>query len=74
MSLKIEPTIEQSVTRITCPICKRNVKGIGLLKGSVVDGLTFKCSRCNRFWIVKSAQPKKAESVTLSASMRITSL
>lgn len=64
MHLKIMPTTEQPITRIVCPSCKEKVKGVGILPGCEIDGLTFKCKRCNRLWVIRN---EKAESKTLSA-------
>jgi uncharacterized Zn finger protein len=54
MPLIITPTDRTDITRIVCPECKEKVHLVGLLKGSKIDGLTFRCKRCGRFWSVKS--------------------
>lgn len=54
MSLKIIPAEKQEITRIVCPACKEKIRGVGLLKESRIDGLTFKCNRCRNLWSVKS--------------------
>lgn len=51
--MTIRPAEEQKVTRIYCPSCKEKVHGVGLTKGAMVEGLTFKCKRCGRFWEVQ---------------------
>lgn len=51
--MTIKPGIEQKVTRIYCPSCKEKVHGVGLIKGAAVEGLTFKCKRCGRYWEVR---------------------
>lgn len=54
MPIIITPTERQEITKIVCPDCKEKVKGVGLLKDSKIDGLTFKCNRCKKLWSIKS--------------------
>ena len=42
----IPPTTKGDMTKIACPCCGERVRGVALLKGSVVQGLTFTCKRC----------------------------
>lgn len=46
----ILPTEVSDITKIQCPSCGEKVRSIGLLKGSRVDGLTFKCRKCGKLW------------------------
>jgi uncharacterized Zn finger protein len=52
--LKMTPAETAEVTKISCPKCNEKVPRVGLLKGSKVEGLTFKCKRCGSFWEVKT--------------------
>ena len=52
--LKITPCEKQDVTRLVCPACKEKVRGVGLLKGSAVSGLSFSCKRCHERWRVET--------------------
>lgn len=52
--LKIKPVESSGVTKISCPLCNEKIPRVGLLKGSRVDGLTFKCKKCGNFWEVKT--------------------
>ncbi len=52
--LKITPTDTQQVTKLICPHCNERVPRIGLLKGSKIDGLTFKCKKCSKTFEVKT--------------------
>ena len=52
--LKITPTEASEVTRLKCPECEEKVPRVGIKKGSLVDGLTFKCKRCGKLWSVKT--------------------
>ena len=54
MPLKFTPADKTDITRIVCPECNKKVRSVGLLKGSRIDGLTFRCKRCGRFWNVTS--------------------
>ena len=44
--LEIVPAERQEVTKLVCPDCKERVKGVGLAKGSNIDGLLFTCRKC----------------------------
>ncbi len=55
----VRPAMVQDVKRISCPSCKEKIHGVGLTRGAKVDGLTFKCRRCGRFWEVQ--QEKSGE-------------
>lgn len=52
MPIYINPAERTGVTRVVCPDCHEKVKGIGLLPGSTIRGLTFRCHRCGKFWSV----------------------
>lgn len=56
MSISVTPTERRSekgeITRIICPNCGEKVRGVGLLKGSRVDGLVFRCRKCGEFMTV----------------------
>lgn len=54
MPIVITSTSNQEITKIVCPDCKAKIHGVGLLKGSKIEGLTFKCKRCGKLWAVKS--------------------
>ena len=54
MSIIISPTEKQEITKIVCPDCKEKVKGVGLLKDSKIDGLTFRCRKCGAYKTVKT--------------------
>ena len=54
MPISITPTKTQDITKIVCPDCKERVRYIGLLKGSKIDGLAFKCSKFGKLCTVKS--------------------
>ena len=54
MAIVMKPTEKQEITRLHCPACAEKVRGIGLLKGSHIEGLTFKCKRCGKFFSVKT--------------------
>ena len=47
-------TKPQEVTKLSCPACKEQVSRVGLIKGSTVDGLSFKCKKCGKLWVVKT--------------------
>ena len=60
--LRMIPTTSvKGVTRIICPACGERAKRIGLLPGSRVEGLTFRCKRCGRFWEVISEPAETAK-------------
>ncbi len=50
--LKIIPTEGADITKIICPHCNERVRGVGIRKGGVISGLTFKCRRCSMLWAV----------------------
>ena len=54
MSMLVVPAKKEEVTKIICPDCGEKVKGVGLLKGSRVDGLVFRCKKCGAYKEVKS--------------------
>lgn len=54
MSIIITPTDSYDVTKLVCPQCGERVKGVALRKDSKIEGLTFKCKRCGRFFSVKT--------------------
>lgn len=54
MPIIITPTERQEITKIVCPDCKEKVKGVGLLKDSKIDGLTFRCRKCGAYKTVKT--------------------
>lgn len=57
--LKITKTTEAQVSKIECPLCGKRVPKVGLLKGSHVEGFTFKCSQCGNYWEVQTTEDKK---------------
>lgn len=57
---RVEKTEVAKVTKIQCPDCKERVPMVGLLKDSVIEGLTFRCARCRQYWKV-SANSVKTE-------------
>ena len=50
----IVPAKESEVTKLVCPHCHERVQRIGIVKGSKIEGLTFKCRRCGQLWEVKT--------------------
>lgn len=50
----ITPAETSTVTKIVCPHCKEKVSRIGLLEGSKVEGLTFRCKKCGKLWHLKT--------------------
>lgn len=54
MSMLVVPAKKEEVTKIICPDCGEKVKGVGLLKGSHIDGLVFRCKKCGAYKEVKS--------------------
>ena len=52
--LFIYPAGESTITKILCPRCKERVPRIGILAGSKIDGLTFRCKKCDGLWQVKT--------------------
>lgn len=59
--LMIDPIDPAEVTKINCPACGERLPRVGLLKGSHVNGVTFKCKRCGRIWEIK-AEPEMDKS------------
>lgn len=43
-----------TLTKIACPECGEKIPRVGLLRGSKIEGLTFRCRRCGRLWEVKT--------------------
>ena len=54
MSIIITPTDSREITKLVCPECGERVKNVALRKDSRIEGLTFKCKRCGRFFSVKT--------------------
>lgn len=55
MALTITPAKpSKEITRLECPACREKVRGVGLLRDSLVDGLTFTCKRCRALWHIKT--------------------
>lgn len=54
MPIIIKPTDTKDFTKLKCPACDQRVKGVGLLKDSKVDGVTFICAQCRRTWVIKT--------------------
>lgn len=52
MPIIIKKTDRKDFTKLVCPDCGERLKGVGLLKDSRVDGLTFKCNKCGATWTV----------------------
>lgn len=52
--LHITPAQGAAITKIMCPGCNEKIPRIGLLPGSKIEGLTFKCKRCGALWEVKT--------------------
>lgn len=52
MPIIMKKTDRKDITKIVCANCGERVKGVGLLKDSRVDGVTFKCSKCKTAWII----------------------
>lgn len=52
--IKITPAPSAANTKIICPACNEKIPRIGLLPGSKIEGLTFKCKRCGALWEVKT--------------------
>lgn len=52
MPIIMKKTDRKDITKLVCPDCAERVKGVGLLKDSRVDGLTFKCKKCGTAWII----------------------
>ena len=54
MPINITPAEKRDITKIVCPGCGERLRSVGLLRGSKIEGLTFKCKRCEKLWNVKS--------------------
>ena len=54
MAITITPTEDHEITRLVCPECGAKVKDVALQKNSKIDGLTFRCKRCGRYFSVKT--------------------
>ncbi len=54
MPISITPAEKAEITKIVCPHCNERVNGVGLLRDSRIEGLTFRCKRCGEFWHVKT--------------------
>jgi hypothetical protein len=50
--ITITPTSKSNVTKLACPDCKEYVRGVGIEKGSTINGLILTCKRCKRDWSV----------------------
>ncbi len=51
--LKITPIeATQQVTKLSCPCCNERVPQVALTSGSKIEGLTFKCKRCGKYFSV----------------------
>ena len=50
MPIVIKPTDTKEFTKLKCPRCGHRVKGVGLLKESRINGLTFICTECKNTW------------------------
>lgn len=50
MPIMIKRTDRKDITKIVCPGCGERVRGVGVLKESRIEGLTFKCKRCHSAW------------------------
>ena len=46
---QVEPS---SITKIVCPKCREKVQNVGLLDGSKIEGLTFRCKKCRSIWML----------------------
>ena len=46
MSMTVRKAPYAEITKIVCPECGERVRGVGLLKNSKIEGLTFRCKRC----------------------------
>jgi transposase-like protein len=56
MALQIVATERTEVTKLVCPECGEKVKQVGLRKDSTIEGLSFKCKRCGRYFEVKTTK------------------
>lgn len=53
MSLEVKPaekiTERGEITKILCVHCGEKIRGVGLLRGSRVEGLVFRCRGCGGY-------------------------
>ena len=54
MSMTVRRAPCTEITKIVCPDCGERLKGVGLLKNSKIEGLTFRCKRCAQIWEVQT--------------------
>ena len=54
--LKITKTEPTKVSSIHCPECSEKLARVGLLAGSEIKGLTFKCKRCGGLFAVTAGE------------------
>lgn len=60
MSMNISETEVAEITKIICPGCGNKLRGIGLMKDSVISGLSFRCRYCQKlFRVDASPEPEK---------------
>lgn len=52
--LTIKETNACEVTKITCPNCGERLKNVGLMHGSNIFGMAFRCKRCGKFWTIET--------------------
>lgn len=50
--ITITPASKSNVTKLACPDCKEYFRGVGIEKGSTINGLILTCKRCKRDWSV----------------------
>ena len=62
--ISIEECEETKVTRVKCPLCGERVPHIGLMGDSSVRGLTFRCTKCKRYFAVKTSKPTRSSSAS----------
>ena len=54
MPIIMKKTERKDFTKLKCPDCGERVKNVGILKESKIEGLTFKCKKCDSTWSVKT--------------------
>lgn len=52
--ITIVPADKSIVTKLVCPECKESVRGVGIEKGSTINGLLFTCRGCKHRWRVET--------------------
>ena len=52
--ITIVPADKSIVTKLVCPECKESVRGVGIEKGSSINGLLFTCRGCKHRWRVET--------------------